>query len=211
MTADTEATSSIRYNPPQVMTIEEVAVYLGFAEATIRRMLRDREIPAAKVAGQWRFLASDVDRWLAGLSKQQTAPAGPEAAVSTFALRQLLEAAMARNDEEDEAVMEILIALSSLVREAEGSLESGQPTFEEALSVFRRPPAGQQEGEATADFLRRLHGPDAKLVSRENLNGLGQQLASGEVDRDEALTLLGGLPDIGEGDPMKGQRPHEYD
>lgn len=73
MTADSEATDSIRYSPPAVMTIDEVAVYLGFAEATIRRMLRDREIPAAKVAGQWRFLTAEVDRWLADLSRLQTA------------------------------------------------------------------------------------------------------------------------------------------
>ena len=73
MTADSEATDSIRYSPPSVMTIDEVAVYLGFAEATIRRMLRDREIPAAKVAGQWRFLTAEVDRWLADLSRLQTA------------------------------------------------------------------------------------------------------------------------------------------
>lgn len=70
MTSDMEATDSIRYNPPRVMTLEEVAVYLGFAPATIRRLLRDREIPAAKVAGQWRFLTADVDRWLEGLATQ---------------------------------------------------------------------------------------------------------------------------------------------
>lgn len=71
MTADNTATDSIRYSPPAVMTLEEVAVYLGFAEATIRRMLRDREIPAAKVAGQWRFLTAEVDGWLAELSQLQ--------------------------------------------------------------------------------------------------------------------------------------------
>ena len=71
MTADNEATSSIRYTPPAVMTLEEVAVYLGFADATIRRMLRDREIPAAKIGGQWRFLTAEVDRWLADLSRLQ--------------------------------------------------------------------------------------------------------------------------------------------
>jgi excisionase family DNA binding protein len=73
MTEDFEK-GGLRYRPPQVMTIEEVAVYLSFAEATIRRMLRDREIPAAKVAGQWRFLKTEVDRWLADLSKQLVAP-----------------------------------------------------------------------------------------------------------------------------------------
>lgn len=125
MTEDFEKTS-IRYSPPQVMTVDEVAIYLGFTEATIRRMLRDREMPAAKVAGQWRFLKTEVDRWLADLSKQLVDP-----------------------------------------REAEDRAH-----------------------------IRSLHGPEARQVSREALLGLANMVATGEVDKDEALSLLAGLPDV---------------
>lgn len=198
MTEDFEKTS-IRYSPPQVMTVDEVAIYLGFTEATIRRMLRDREMPAAKVAGQWRFLKTEVDRWLADLSKQLVDPVGAETVVLTSDLRRLLEVAGGRNSPEDEAVGEILQALASLISEAEGSLEEDQLTFEEALDVFSRPPADQQTVTAEDKArLRGLHGPEAKAVRPEALVGLANMLMSGEVDKDEALSLLAGLPDVDE-------------
>lgn len=76
MTKDIQAESNIRFDAPAVMNLEEAAIYLGFAVPTLRRLIRDRQIPAAKVAGQWRFLKTEIDRWLADLSKQAVSPAG---------------------------------------------------------------------------------------------------------------------------------------
>ena len=49
----------------EVMTLTEVAHYLQLAEKTILRMAQRGEIPAAKVASQWRFLRPVIKDWLA--------------------------------------------------------------------------------------------------------------------------------------------------
>jgi PTS system nitrogen regulatory IIA component len=48
----------------EVMTLAEVADFLQLAEKTILRMAQRGQIPAAKVASQWRFLRSAVKDWL---------------------------------------------------------------------------------------------------------------------------------------------------
>ena len=54
------------------MTLGEVASYLKVSEKTVLRMIRDKRIPCAKVAGQWRFLRTVIDDWL--LSKMKVVP-----------------------------------------------------------------------------------------------------------------------------------------
>ncbi len=56
----------------EVMTVMEVSHYLKLAEKTVLRMVQRGEIPAAKVASQWRFLRPVVRDWLAG--QMQTLP-----------------------------------------------------------------------------------------------------------------------------------------
>jgi PTS system nitrogen regulatory IIA component len=58
----------------EIMTVAEVAVYLQLAEKTIVRMAQRGDIPAAKVASQWRFMRSLVREWL--VAQMQTLPAG---------------------------------------------------------------------------------------------------------------------------------------
>ena len=48
----------------KLMTVKEVAEYLQLDEHTIYRMARKGEIPAYKVAGQWRFKRKLIEQWL---------------------------------------------------------------------------------------------------------------------------------------------------
>jgi len=48
----------------KLMTVKEVAEYLRLDEHTIYRMARKGEIPAYKVAGQWRFKKKMIEEWL---------------------------------------------------------------------------------------------------------------------------------------------------
>ncbi|MGQ9571711.1 MAG: helix-turn-helix domain-containing protein [Dehalococcoidia bacterium] len=50
---------------PEVLTVEELARYLRVSRSTLYRLLRDREIPAAKIGGYWRFRRQTIDEWLA--------------------------------------------------------------------------------------------------------------------------------------------------
>lgn len=50
---------------PENMNLATAAKYLGVSSITIRRMLKDREIPAAKIRGRWLFKKNVIDEWLA--------------------------------------------------------------------------------------------------------------------------------------------------
>lgn len=47
-----------------IMTLAEVSSYLKLSEKTLLKMVKNQEIPCAKVANQWRFLKAMIDDWL---------------------------------------------------------------------------------------------------------------------------------------------------
>ena len=53
----------------EVMTIDQVADYLQVSTRSVYALAGEGDIPAAKVAGQWRFLKASVDAWLDALSQ----------------------------------------------------------------------------------------------------------------------------------------------
>ena len=58
----------------EIMTLAEVAEYLQLAERTVLRMAQRGDIPAAKVASQWRFMRPLVREWLVGQMQAFPAP-----------------------------------------------------------------------------------------------------------------------------------------
>jgi excisionase family DNA binding protein len=48
----------------QIMTLKEVAKYLGLHPISIYRLIKTSDIPAMKVGGQWRFKKEILDSWL---------------------------------------------------------------------------------------------------------------------------------------------------
>ena len=56
----------------ELMTTDELALYLKVNRRTIYRMLEAGELPfAIKITGNWRFRLSDVESWL---EQQKSAP-----------------------------------------------------------------------------------------------------------------------------------------
>jgi len=54
-------------NPPQnheILTLEEVAIYLRLKPQTIYKWAQEKRIPAVKLGKEWRFRRSILDRWL---------------------------------------------------------------------------------------------------------------------------------------------------
>ena len=51
-------------NFPEIMTLEETAKYLRIGKSTLYKMAREGEVPAIKIANQWRFRKRDIDKWL---------------------------------------------------------------------------------------------------------------------------------------------------
>ena len=62
---ETEAVAPIR----EVMTIDQVAKYLQVSSRSVYALAGEGDIPAVKVAGQWRFLKASIDAWLDNLSQ----------------------------------------------------------------------------------------------------------------------------------------------
>ncbi len=50
----------------EIMTLREVAQYLGLHVMTVYKLTRKGRVPAAKIGGQWRFKRAVLDEWLEG-------------------------------------------------------------------------------------------------------------------------------------------------
>lgn len=55
-----------RDEPPlsEILTIEELAVYLKVAKSTLYKLAQEGRLPAQKVGRHWRFQKQAIDRWL---------------------------------------------------------------------------------------------------------------------------------------------------
>jgi len=53
---------------PAVMTVEDLAAYLQVSPKSVYKLATAGDLPAARVAGQWRFFKPVIDRWLKVLS-----------------------------------------------------------------------------------------------------------------------------------------------
>lgn len=57
-----------------ILTLDEVAVYLKAGKRTIYRLAAAKQIPAFKVGATWRFSRSDIDVWIKQQSKDALDP-----------------------------------------------------------------------------------------------------------------------------------------
>lgn len=49
---------------PSILTIAEVAEYLGLHELTVRRLAREGQLPALKLGRQWRVKKDLLEKWI---------------------------------------------------------------------------------------------------------------------------------------------------
>lgn len=48
----------------EIMTIQEVALYLKLNEKTTYRLASEGKLPGFKVGGSWRFKRVDLEKWI---------------------------------------------------------------------------------------------------------------------------------------------------
>jgi len=53
----------------EILTLDEVAVYLKAGKRTVYRLAQGGDIPAFKLGGSWRFRRAELDRWIAASIK----------------------------------------------------------------------------------------------------------------------------------------------
>ena len=135
------------YENTKIMTLSEMADYLKIAKRSLLRMAQRGDLPATKVASQWRFMRSVVDDWLISRMK-----ALPDRELETLIksdklplpLSALLRPGLVRLDIENsdkEEVLELLTEL--LVREK---------LLEEDATSFRKKLKQREEMVSTAIF-----------------------------------------------------------
>ena len=56
---------------PDVMTFEEVMVYLRIPRSSLYKLAQEGKIPSQKVGRHWRFRREAIDRWLEGVPVKQ--------------------------------------------------------------------------------------------------------------------------------------------
>ena len=49
----------------EILTLDEVVVYLKAGKRTVYRLAAEGKLPAFKLGGTWRFRRSDLDEWIA--------------------------------------------------------------------------------------------------------------------------------------------------
>lgn len=54
----------------EILTLDEVAVFLKAGKRTVYRSAQNGDIPAFKVGGTWRFRRSELERWIDQNSNQ---------------------------------------------------------------------------------------------------------------------------------------------
>ena len=47
----------------EILTIEELAVYLKIPKSTLYKLVREGKIPSQKVGRHWRFSKRSIDQW----------------------------------------------------------------------------------------------------------------------------------------------------
>lgn len=54
----------------QVLTVDELAIYLKVSRSTLYKLLSEGKVPGQKVGKHWRFRKAAIDRWLEEKSQQ---------------------------------------------------------------------------------------------------------------------------------------------
>jgi excisionase family DNA binding protein len=58
-------------SPPDVMTLEEAALYLRVSPRAVRRARYERGLPAVPKFKHLRFLKTDIDKWLSQIGSNR--------------------------------------------------------------------------------------------------------------------------------------------
>ena len=149
-------------NGSELLTVPQLATYLGIAERTIFLWAQQDKLPAFKLGSMWRFRRSDIDRWM---ETQRSGPTVSNESLSITAPIQPPVSKMKLDADErraKEAVVEACISyIDYLMEEKERSVW----TIEQLEDRFGE--------DCTEEALKRLvKQKKISITNVEGLNGL---------------------------------------
>lgn len=62
--------------PSDVLTIQELSVYLRIPRSSLYKLVREGRVPSQKVGRHWRFRKEAIDRWLEETRAAKPKPKG---------------------------------------------------------------------------------------------------------------------------------------
>lgn len=74
-----------------LLTLKETAQYLGLSEKTIRNMVKSRSIPFCRIGSQYRFMRSELEKWLASKMEIPAGGVSPDSLKKLDSLKNPLE------------------------------------------------------------------------------------------------------------------------
>ena len=57
--------------PGEVLTIDELSVYLKIPKSTLYKLVKEGKVPSQKVGRHWRFQKKAIDNWLGGIANER--------------------------------------------------------------------------------------------------------------------------------------------
>ena len=63
-------------NVGEILTIDELSVYLKIPRSTLYKLVREGKIPSQKIGRHWRFRKETIDRWLDETQAEASNPDG---------------------------------------------------------------------------------------------------------------------------------------
>lgn len=122
---------------PDVLSLEEAAVYLRLSKATVRQLAAAGKIPGRKVNRQWRFLRVVLEEWL----RSRDIPDSGTAELQPH-IRAAIMLQQAGVFEEDMALALILLGSQERPRQArgQGQRQRRQPASGGSSALSTRPP-----------------------------------------------------------------------
>lgn len=69
---DTNRVPDMNESDGEILTLDEVAIYLKAGKKTVYRLAQQGLIPGFKLGGTWRFRRTELDRWIAAQIAEKT-------------------------------------------------------------------------------------------------------------------------------------------
>lgn len=121
-------------NRPDIMTLEEVAEYLRISERTVYDWAQKGDIPCGKIGTAWRFLRSDIEKWVADKLGAKPAEQNVEIKLSNLLSEEKVMILDSVTKEEALDAMIDMVSKSSLVT-SKKALKEGIYRREELMST----------------------------------------------------------------------------
>lgn len=161
----------------RLLTTRELQARLHLDRVTIYRMVKEGELPALRVGGQWRFSSEAIDAWLAerrAAASPQSSRRDPALDLATVQLDDLIDLGVLQTIQNQFAQ---LVGVAAFITDLKGQPFAPCSRCSAFCQIIHSQPAGMAACQASWRAIAQLEGEDAAI----HLCHAGIQYASAPV------------------------------